>query len=72
MRRETALVYSTYLSGNGAESARGLALDSRNKIYVIGATTSTRPARRDSFVSRNAGRDSGLFAGHQPIFRQQD
>ncbi len=34
------LLYSTYLSGNGTESARGLALDSRNKIYVIGDTTS--------------------------------
>ncbi len=34
------LLYSTYLSGNGAESARGLALDARNKIYVIGTTTS--------------------------------
>jgi hypothetical protein len=37
----TALAYSTYLSGNGTESARGLALDSKNKIYLIGATTST-------------------------------
>ncbi len=35
------LLYSTYLSGNGTESARGVALDPRNKIYVIGATTST-------------------------------
>ncbi len=34
------LLYSTYLSGNGTESARGLALDPRNKIYVIGTTTS--------------------------------
>ena len=34
------LVYSTYLSGNGLENARGLALDPRNKIYVIGVTTS--------------------------------
>jgi hypothetical protein len=34
------LLYSTYLSGNGAESARGVALDPRNKIYVIGTTTS--------------------------------
>ena len=33
-------MYSTYLSGNGTESARGLALDPRNKIYVIGTTTS--------------------------------
>ena len=37
----TSLVYSTYLSGNGTESARGLALDNKNKIYLIGATTST-------------------------------
>jgi Domain of unknown function DUF11/Beta-propeller repeat len=35
-----ALLYSTYLSGTGTESARGLALDPRNKIYVIGVTTS--------------------------------
>ena len=35
-----SLQYSTYLSGDGAESARGLALDPRNKIYVIGTTTS--------------------------------
>ncbi len=34
------LLYSTYLSGGGAETARGLALDPRNKIYVIGTTTS--------------------------------
>jgi hypothetical protein len=44
------LVYSTYLSGNGTESARGMALDSRNKIYVIGATTSTnQPNATSSF-----------------------
>src|SRR4029077_1653057 len=35
-----SLQSSTYLSGDGAESARGLALDPRNKIYVIGTTTS--------------------------------
>ena len=46
----TALPYSTYLSGNGTESARGLALDSKNKIYVIGATTSTNvPDATNSF-----------------------
>ena len=45
-----SLVYSTYLSGNGSESARGLALDARNKIYVIGATTSTnQPDATHSF-----------------------
>ena len=45
-----SLEYSTYLSGNGTESARGLALDARNKIYVIGATTSTdQPDATSSF-----------------------
>ncbi len=36
-----SLIYSTYLSGNGVESARGLAVDFKDKIYVIGTTTST-------------------------------
>jgi len=36
-----SLLYSTYLSGNGVESARGLAVDFKDKIYVIGTTTST-------------------------------
>ncbi len=50
IRRGDALLYSTYLSGNGAESARGLALDPRNKIYVIGTTTSTdQPDATHSF-----------------------
>lgn len=45
-----ALVYSTYLSGNGTEAARGLALDFRNKIYLIGVTTSTlQPSATSSF-----------------------
>jgi hypothetical protein len=44
------LLYSTYLSGNGTESARGLALDSNNKVYVIGTTTSTnQPTATSSF-----------------------
>jgi uncharacterized repeat protein (TIGR01451 family) len=44
------LVYSTYLSGNGAEAASGLAVDSKNKIFVIGTTTSTdQPSATASF-----------------------
>jgi hypothetical protein len=44
------LLYSTYLSGNGTESARGIALDFRNKIYVIGTTTSNlQPTATTSF-----------------------
>jgi Beta-propeller repeat len=34
-------LYSTYLSGNGNDTASGLALDVNGKAYVIGTTTST-------------------------------
>jgi hypothetical protein len=37
----TALVYSTYLGGNGSDSARGIALDSFGDAYVTGSTSST-------------------------------
>ena len=37
----SALLYSTYLGGNGTEQASGVAVDVKNKIYVIGNTTST-------------------------------
>ncbi len=37
----TALVYSTYLSGHGVDTATGLAIDNRAGAYVTGFTTST-------------------------------
>jgi hypothetical protein len=37
----SALVYSTYLGGNGNEQARGLAIDSAGSAYVTGFTNST-------------------------------
>ncbi|MFL6255776.1 MAG: SBBP repeat-containing protein [Pyrinomonadaceae bacterium] len=37
----TALVYSTYLGGNGNEQARGVAADSAGNAYVVGQTDST-------------------------------
>ena len=37
----SALVYSTYLGGNGSDRATGIALDSSNNAYVGGWTTST-------------------------------
>lgn len=36
-----ALLYSTYLGGNGADVASGIAIDSSGLIYVTGTTTST-------------------------------
>ncbi|SFI23351.1 conserved repeat domain-containing protein [Nocardioides psychrotolerans] len=37
----SALVYSTYLGGSGAELAQGIALDRAGRVYVTGSTSST-------------------------------
>ncbi len=37
----TALVYSTYIGGAGTQLAHGLAVDSTNRVIVVGETTST-------------------------------
>jgi uncharacterized protein (TIGR03437 family) len=37
----SALVYSTYLGGSGADSASGIAVDSSGNAHVAGSTTST-------------------------------
>jgi uncharacterized repeat protein (TIGR01451 family) len=37
----SALLYSTYLSGNGIDIATGLAIDNRSNAYVSGITTSS-------------------------------
>lgn len=36
----TALVFSTYLGGSGTDTARGVAIDAQNNIYVAGFTAS--------------------------------
>ena len=43
-------LYSTYLSGNGVDTASGLALDGSGDIYVSGTTTSNdTPSQTDAF-----------------------
>lgn len=37
----SANLYSTYLSGNGTETAANMALDSLGRVYIIGTTTSS-------------------------------
>ena len=44
------LLYSTYLRGGVSETATGVAVDGKNKIYVTGTTTSTDfPVTTDAF-----------------------
>jgi len=45
-----ALMYSTYLRGSGSETAAGVAVDFRGKIYVTGTTNSSDfPVTPDAF-----------------------
>jgi hypothetical protein len=37
----TALIYSTYMGGNGSSSASGIAVDSQGSAYIAGVTDST-------------------------------
>ncbi len=44
----TAIVYSTYLGGNGIDAAHGLAVDATGSAYVTGGTSTTARASRAS------------------------
>lgn len=49
------IVYITYMGGSGADSARGLALDSAGNAYVTGATSSLDFPRSPAVGVANAG-----------------
>jgi hypothetical protein len=52
----SALVYSTYLGGSGADIARGIAADGAGNAYVAGETASTNfPASGSPLQGSNAG-----------------
>ena len=51
----TALVYSTYLGGNGFDRGEGIAVDSAGNAYVTGATYSTDFPTKNAFQSANGG-----------------
>jgi beta-propeller repeat-containing protein len=51
----SALVYSTYLGGNGLDLGRGIAVDASGNAYVTGETTSTNFPTRNPFQPENAG-----------------
>jgi len=49
------LTYSTYLGGNGADDANGLAIDSSGNAYITGSTTSTDFPISGAYQPANAG-----------------
>jgi hypothetical protein len=51
----SALVYSTYLGGTGADDARDIAVDSAGNVYVTGFTTSTDFRTVNPSQGANAG-----------------
>jgi hypothetical protein len=58
----TALIYSTYLGGNGNDYGYGIAVDGGGNAYVTGTTTSTNfPTTPGAFQTVNGGGLSDAF-----------
>ena len=57
----SALVYSTYIGGNGTEEGYGIALDAPGNIYVTGYTRSTNFPTANSLQASNAGGFADAF-----------
>ncbi|MGZ3493828.1 MAG: DUF7948 domain-containing protein, partial [Syntrophales bacterium] len=51
----SALVYSTYLGGNGNDYSEGIIVDSSGNAYITGSTESTNFPTFNAFQSSNAG-----------------
>jgi uncharacterized protein (TIGR03437 family) len=70
----SALVYSTYLGGNGIDSGSGIAIDAAGNAYVVGTTfaadfpvknpfQSSKGAQQDAFVAKiNAAGTAWVYA----------
>lgn len=63
----TALIYSTYLGGSGADSASGIAVDSSGDVYVTGSATSSNfPTTLGAFQTAQAGNTNGFVTKINP------
>ncbi|MEP7289163.1 MAG: SBBP repeat-containing protein [Chloroflexota bacterium] len=56
----SALVYSTYLGGNGFDVGKGIAVDSSGNAYVTGYTYSTNFPTANAFQIANSGGDDAF------------
>jgi len=58
----TNLLFSTYLGGGGDDTARGIAIDSSNAVYVAGGTTSINFPIVNPIQGTNAGLNDAFAA----------
>jgi len=61
-----ALVYSTYLSGNGSDSVQEIAVDSAFSAYVTGATTSTNFPTQAAYQGTLSGKQAAFVTKLSP------
>jgi hypothetical protein len=62
----SALLYSTYLGGNGEDLGQGIAVDAAGDAYVTGYTTSTNFRTKNPLQAANAGAGDGFVAEINP------
>jgi hypothetical protein len=62
----TAIVYSTYLGGNGADYANGLTLDTAGNVYVLGDTAAADFPVRNAVQPTRGGGIDGFVAKFTP------
>jgi len=63
----TALLYSTYLGGNGSETVEGFATDSSGNAYVAGTTDSVNFPTKNPAFGANAGFNDAFIAKLGPF-----
>ncbi len=66
----SALSYSTYLGGSGADAGNGIAVDAAGNVYVTGYTTSTDFNTRNPLQSTNRGKSDAFVAKINPAGSQ--
>ena len=62
----SALVYSTYLGGNGIDQGNGIALDPAGNAYVVGTTNSTNFPTVNPFQAAKGAQDDAFVAKINP------
>lgn len=66
----TALVFSSYLGGNGYDQSNGIAVDSRGDVYIAGSTTSNNFPLAAAIQTSNRGGTDAFVAKMSPSGHQ--